>query len=74
MSKLVRISDQSNKYLSELALQTGKTKQKILESALDLFAREMFLTKANKEYEQLADNQKKELLEENSLLDCIRSF
>lgn len=60
MSKMMRISDLTNKQLDELVAETGKTKQYLLERAIKLFAREMFLRKANLEYERLTKDQKKE--------------
>lgn len=54
----MRISEQTAKNLNELAKATGKSKQLILNKALEVYAREQFLKKANEEYAKFKKNKK----------------
>jgi len=71
MSKMMRISDNTDKNLDELKNILGTSKQTILEKAVDLYIREQFLKKTNEEYAQLQKDPKAwaEELEERALWD-----
>lgn len=56
MSKMMRISQTTAKELEKIAKETGKSKQSILESALKIFSRELFLKKTNEEYKKIREN------------------
>lgn len=58
MSKIIRISDSSAKNLDELSKMTHKPKQKIIEKALEVYAREQFLKKSAEAYRLLKENPK----------------
>ena len=58
MSKMMRISENTAKNLDELAKSIGKSKQVILEKAIQAYAREQFLKKTNEEYSQLKQDTK----------------
>lgn len=71
MSKTVRISEETNNNLDQLSKSIGKSKQDIVEKAVNLLARQYFLKKASKAYEALKKNKKtwKEELEERGEWD-----
>ena len=71
MTKLTRISEKAAKNLDLVSKMTGKTKQLVLEEALDHFTREQFIKKANEEYAEFIKNPKalEEELEEQSAWD-----
>ncbi len=71
MSKMTRITDRTDTNLEELKEMLGKSKQAILEKAVDLYVREQFLKKTNEEYEQLQKDPEawKQELEERALWD-----
>lgn len=58
MTKMMRISETTAKNLDELAKTMGKSKQFILEKAIQAYIREQFLKKTNEEYHQLKQNKK----------------
>lgn len=53
MTKMMRITQLTAKNLEELVKILGKSKQSIMEEAVDNFLREEFFKKVNKEYEKL---------------------
>lgn len=58
MSKMMRISEDTAKNLDRLAKEMGKSKQAILEKALQILVREQFVLKANAEYAMLKKDKK----------------
>ncbi len=58
MSKMMRISEQTAKNLAQLSKFMGKSKQTILEKAIEAYAREQFLKTANEEYAKHKRNKK----------------
>ena len=58
MTKMMRISQETAKNLDELAKTMHKSKQFIMERAVQAFAREQFLKKANAEYLKLIQDKK----------------
>lgn len=58
MSKMMRISEKTAKNLMQLAKDTRKSKQIILEKAIELYARDQFLKKANEAYAKLKKNKR----------------
>ena len=58
MSKMMSISENTAKNLDELAKTLGKSKQVILERALQAYTREQFLKKTNEEYVHLKHDKK----------------
>lgn len=69
MSKMTRISDATNAHLDDLCKETGKTRQSLIDEAVERLSRQYFLKKANAAYEKLHRNKKaqKESLEEQAL-------
>ena len=53
MSKMVRVSNQTDDYINEIASEAKVSKQKIVEKAVAMFAKRFFLLKTNKEYADL---------------------
>lgn len=66
MSKMMRISDQTAQNLAQLSKVIGKSKQIILQKAVEAYVREQFLKKTNEEYSKLKKDKKewKKLQEE----------
>lgn len=58
MAKMVRISEVADKNLTELAKSLGKSKQLIIQKALEFYAREQFIKKANEEYAKFKKNKR----------------
>ena len=58
MSKMMRISNETSQHLDELSTDKKIPKQKIIEKAVEMFARKYFLIKTNKEYSELKKNTK----------------
>jgi len=58
MSKMMRISEKTAKNLDDLVKITQKTKLRILDEAIEAFAREQFLKKGNEEYAAFKENKK----------------
>lgn len=56
MSKMIRISNNTNNCLDKLSAETGYSKKSLLEKAVDILLRKYFLEKTNKEYEALKKN------------------
>lgn len=54
----MRISAQVAENLNQLSKMTGKSKQDILKKAIEAYAREQFLAKANAEYAKFKKNKK----------------
>ncbi len=71
MSKTVRISEETNENLDQLSKSIGKSKQDIVERAVELFVRQLFLKKAHKAYAALKNDKKawEEELEERGEWD-----
>jgi predicted DNA-binding protein len=71
MSKMTRISDATSSNLDHLCKETGKSRQLLIEEAIERLSRQYFLHKANEAYESLRHNKKawKEHLKEQSLWD-----
>ncbi|MDO9534724.1 MAG: toxin-antitoxin system protein [Bacillota bacterium] len=55
----VRIYDRTYKIINEIASQTGKSKQEILDKAVEEYRRKQFLIEANKAYAALKNNTEK---------------
>lgn len=55
----MRITENTNEKLSELAEETGLTKQALMEKAIEYLARKHFLEKTNQEYLALKKSPKK---------------
>lgn len=72
MSKMFRISEHSAKKLEDLSKLIKKTKQKILDQALDRYMREILLKKANEQYAILKKD-KKFIKEEKEELELWNS-
>lgn len=53
MSKLVRINEKTLITLNEIAAQTGLSKQRLLDEAIDRLQREKLLEAANRAYKAL---------------------
>jgi len=58
-SSSVRIYDKTYKILNEIAGQTGKSKQEILDKAIEEYRRKEFIMEANKAYAVLRNNSEK---------------
>ncbi len=58
MSKMMRISEKTAKNLSQLAKMTGRSKQLIIQKAIETYAREQILKKANAEYARFKKDKK----------------
>jgi len=58
MSKMMRISQETAKNLDELAKTMRKSKQFIMDEAIQAYTREQFLKKTNAEYLQLMQDTK----------------
>jgi hypothetical protein len=56
MSKMTRISDTTAKHLDVLVKKIKKSRQLILEHAVEMLAREQFLREANEAYAKLKEN------------------
>jgi len=56
MTKIVRISKNAYDKLNKLEVETGATKQAIIEQALDKLMRENLIERANKAYARLRSN------------------
>lgn len=56
MSKMMRITEATLENLEVLVKILGKSKQAIIERAVDHYLREQFLKKANEEYAQIRAN------------------
>ncbi len=71
MSKMTRISDTVSTSLDKLCKETGKSRQLLIEEAVERLSRQYFLHKANEAYEKLRHNKKawKEHLKEQALWD-----
>ena len=63
MSKLIRISNQTDLNLENLKQATGKSKQSIIQEAIDMFSRTHFLEQVSQAYARLRSNPKKWKLE-----------
>ncbi len=59
MSKTIRISTAIDQHLNVLAKTLGKSKQSIVEKAIEAFIREQFFKKTNEEYIALKKDRKK---------------
>ncbi len=55
----VRINERTYKVINEIAGQSGKSKQEILDNAVEEYRRKLFLMEANKAYSALRNNQEK---------------
>ena len=53
MSKMIRISEDVSNQLDALASETSLSKQRLLQDAVELLSRELFLKKTNAEYSKL---------------------
>lgn len=71
MQKMIRISEEASNCLSELAEQTGTSKQDLLSQAITMLSRKYFLEKANRELEEIAKDPQawREYLEEHEAWD-----
>ena len=69
MSKMVRISIDSDKILNKLSKEVKISKQKIIANALDLLHRKYFMEKANQQYLALSNKEKKEIQKESAEWD-----
>ncbi len=58
MSKMLRINETIAKALDVLKKTTGFSRQRIVEQALERYAREQFLKKTNQEFGDLKKNSK----------------
>lgn len=58
MTKMMRISPETAKNLAELAKNMRKSKQRIMEEAIQAYLREQFLKKTNAEYLELIRDKK----------------
>jgi len=56
--KMIRINDEINQSLDNLAQESGETKQELLKKAVELLIREHFFLKADKAYKTLKSNPK----------------
>jgi hypothetical protein len=56
MSKLIRISESAFEMLRQLELESGDSKQTIIETALEKSMRENLIKKGNEAYEKLRQN------------------
>lgn len=56
MSKLIRITQETQQNLDIFSKMVGKSKQSIVENAIDHYLREQFLALTNCEYEKLRSN------------------
>lgn len=56
MSKMMRITDATSKKLEKLVEMIGKSRQVLVERAVEEFMREQFLRKTNKEYADIKAN------------------
>ncbi len=56
MSKIIRITENAYDRLDQLALETGSSKQRIIDQALENLARKHFLEKTNKGFAALKNN------------------
>lgn len=56
MSKLIRISESAFEKLRQLELESGDSKQTIIENVLERLMRENLLKKGNEAYEELRRN------------------
>ncbi len=75
MSKMIRITDSTSKTLEKLVKMIGKSKQILLERAVEEFMREQFLKKTNKEYAEIKANPQlwaKELQEREEWDICLK--
>jgi len=52
----VDISDESHKTLQELSAQEGKSIQSIIDQAVELYRREVFIEDANTAFQELRDD------------------
>lgn len=55
---MIRISTVTDQHLNTLAKALGKSKQSIVEKAIDAFIREQFFKKTNEEYAALKKDKK----------------
>lgn len=55
---MIRISPETSKNLDELAKTTGKSKQFLVEKAVQAYIRDQFLKKTNEEYAKLKQDKK----------------
>lgn len=69
MAKMMRITDQTSVLLNQLAKKTKKTKQLLIERAIQAYAQELFLRATNKEYERATRSVKVSLEKELDVWD-----
>lgn len=69
MSKMIRINETTQTKLNKLHKITGRSKQALMEQAINNLARDAFFDAANKSYENLRNNKEawQEELEERAL-------
>ena len=72
MSKMMRVTDLTGKYLNKLSQEIKQSKQSIIEDAVKMFSRNYFLEKTNQEYLELRKDPSawKEELKERQGWDC----
>ena len=70
--KMIRLNEESDQQLDEIAKETGETKQDLMKAAVALLARKYFFEKANKAFAELRKDKKawQEELEERKLWDA----